>query len=143
MQPKRTTNVQCEIIFFFKVKSISEQKWILSQFRRVRLCDTMQGSPPGSSVHGIPQARILEWVAISFSKGSSRLRGRTHVSSVPCISRRFFTTSATWEACIRTQTAFEISTSVSSFLLNSSSWEALQAHQTKWVKSNVFSHPIS
>ena len=35
------------------------------------LCDTMDCSPPGSSAHGILQARILEWVAIPFSKGSS------------------------------------------------------------------------
>ena len=35
------------------------------------LCDPMDCSPPGSSVHGIFQARILEWVAISFSRGSS------------------------------------------------------------------------
>ena len=34
------------------------------------LCDRMDGSPPGSSVHGISQAEILEWVAISFSGGS-------------------------------------------------------------------------
>ena len=36
------------------------------------LCNPMDGSPPGSSVHGISQARILEWVTISFSRGSSR-----------------------------------------------------------------------
>ena len=35
------------------------------------LCDPVDSSPPGSSVHGILQARILEWVAISFSRGSS------------------------------------------------------------------------
>ena len=35
------------------------------------LCDPMDCSPPGSSVYGIPQARILEWVAISFSRGFS------------------------------------------------------------------------
>ena len=35
------------------------------------LCDPMDGSPPGSSVHGILQARILEWVATAFSRGSS------------------------------------------------------------------------
>ena len=35
------------------------------------LCDPMDCSPPGSSVHGISQARVLEWVAISFSRGSS------------------------------------------------------------------------
>ena len=38
------------------------------------LCNTMDCSPPGSSVHRISQAKILEWVAISFSRGSSRLR---------------------------------------------------------------------
>ena len=36
------------------------------------LCDPMDCSPPGSSIHGILQARVLEWVAISFSRGSSR-----------------------------------------------------------------------
>ena len=40
----------------------------------------MDGSPPGSSVHEISQARILEWVAISFSRGSSLLRDQTRVS---------------------------------------------------------------
>ena len=44
------------------------------------LCDPMDCSPPGSSVHGILQARILEWVAISFSRGSSWPRDRTQVS---------------------------------------------------------------
>ena len=46
----------------------------------------------GSSVHGIFQARILEWVAISFFKVSSRPRDRTHVSCVSCVAGRFFTT---------------------------------------------------
>ena len=50
-------------------------------------------SPPGSSVHGLLQARILEWVAISFSRGS-RPRDRTPVS---CIAGRFFTVWATRE----------------------------------------------
>ena len=49
----------------------------------------------------------------------------------PVSTGRFFTTSATWETRIRTQTAFEITTYGSSFLLNSSS-EALQAHQTQF-----------
>ena len=43
-------------------------------------CDPMGSSPPDSSVHGIFQARILEWVAISSSMASSWSRGRTHVS---------------------------------------------------------------
>ena len=44
------------------------------------LCNPMDCSPPGSSFHGIPKARILEWVAISRSRGSSLLRDRTWVS---------------------------------------------------------------
>ena len=42
------------------------------------LCSPMDCSLPGSSAHGIFQARILEWVAISFSRGSSQPRDRTH-----------------------------------------------------------------
>jgi len=52
------------------------------------LCDPMDCSPPGSSIHGILQARILEWVAIPFSRGSSQPRNQTWVS---CIAGRFFT----------------------------------------------------
>ena len=44
------------------------------------LCNPMDCSPPGSSVHGIFQTRVLEWVAISFSRGSSQPRDRTQVS---------------------------------------------------------------
>ena len=50
------------------------------------LCDPMDCSPPGSSVHRILQARILEWVAISFSRVSSQPRDWTHIS---CIGRGF------------------------------------------------------
>ena len=46
------------------------------------LCNAMDCSPSGSSVHGILQARILEWVAISFSRGSSRPRDWTPVSYI-------------------------------------------------------------
>ena len=49
------------------------------------LCDLMDYSPPGSSVHGIFQARMLEWVAIFFSRGSSQPRDETHVS---CVGRQ-------------------------------------------------------
>ena len=52
------------------------------------LCDPMDCSLPGSSVHGIFQARILEWVAISFSRGSSQPRDRTHVFCISCIGRQ-------------------------------------------------------
>ena len=52
------------------------------------LCDPMDCSPPGSSVCGILQARILEWVAMPSSRGSSQPSNRTRVS---CIACRFFT----------------------------------------------------
>ena len=48
----------------------------------VQLCDPMNYSPPGSSVHRIFQARILEWVAISYSRESSRSGDRTHISCI-------------------------------------------------------------
>ena len=49
------------------------------------LCDPMGSSPPGSSVHRILQARILKWVVIPFSRGSSQPRDKS------CIEGRFFT----------------------------------------------------
>ena len=52
------------------------------------LCDPMDYSLPGSSVHGILQTRILEWVAISFLRESSQLKDRSWVS---CFVGRFFT----------------------------------------------------
>ena len=61
---------------------------MLSHFSLI-LCDPRLCSPPGSSVHGISQARILEWVAISFSRGSSR-SGIEPAS--PALARGFFTT---------------------------------------------------
>ena len=53
---------------------------------RLTLCDTLDCNPPGSSVHGIFQARILEWVAISSSRGSSQPRDQTCGSRVSCIA---------------------------------------------------------
>ena len=54
----------------------------------VSLCDPTDCSLPGSSVHGIFQARIMEWVAISYSKGSSRSRDRTCIPWVSWIGRQ-------------------------------------------------------
>ena len=52
------------------------------------LCDLMDYSPPGSSVHRILQARILEWVVMPSSRGSSRPRDRTSISYISCIGRQ-------------------------------------------------------
>ena len=54
---------------------------------RVRLCNPMDGSLPGSSVHGMSQARILEWVYIPFFRGSSPSRGGTLVSCISCTGK--------------------------------------------------------
>ena len=66
------------------------------------LCSPVDCSLPGSSVHGILQARILQCAAVPSSGGSSQPRDGTHVSYVSCTGRqvRFFTTSATWEALL-------------------------------------------
>ena len=64
------------------------------------LCDPMHCHPTRSSVHEISQARILEWVAISFSRGSSQPRDQTIVS---CIGSWVLYYWATWEASLITQ----------------------------------------
>ena len=68
--------------FLFKVKSLS----------RVRLCDPVDCSLPGSSVHGIFQARVLEWVPISFSRGSSWPRDQTSIFMSPALAGGFLST---------------------------------------------------
>jgi len=62
------------------------------------LYNTMDYRLPGSSVHGIFQAKILEWVAFSYSRGSSWPRDQTHISCVSCISRQILYYCPTWEA---------------------------------------------
>ena len=70
------------------------------------LCDPMDCSLPGSSFHGIFQARVLEWVAISFSRRSSRSRDRIQVSH---IVGRHFTVWATREVNFATTCTIYIS----------------------------------
>ena len=78
-----------EVLIMLKVRV----KMLVSQ-SCLTLCDPMNCSPPGSSVHGFLQARILEWVAIPFSRGSSPPRDWTWIS---CIAGRCFTIWATRE----------------------------------------------
>ena len=70
-------------------------EWVLVTQLCLTLCCPMNCNPPGSSTHGILQARILEWVAISFFRESSRSRDQTQVSR---IADRFFTVWAPREA---------------------------------------------
>ena len=72
-----------------------EVKWSEAAQSCPTLCDPMDCSLPGSSLHGILQSRVLEWAAISFSRGSSRLRDRAQVF---CTAGRRFNLWATKEA---------------------------------------------
>ena len=66
------------------------------------LCDPMNCNLPCSSVRGILQPRILEWVAMPSSRGSSRLRNQAHIS---CLAGRFFTTGPPGKPKRKTDTA--------------------------------------
>ena len=79
--------------------SIKKIKWPTQSAKLLELCLTvlnpMNCSPLGSSVHGIFQARILEWVAIPFSRRSTIPRGQTMSLKSPALAGGFFTTLAT------------------------------------------------
>ena len=78
-----------------RLSSCSAVAWKVKSLSRVRLfATTWTCNPPGSSVHGIFQARMLDWVAISFSRRSSRPRDTMRGS---CIVSRHFTVWATRE----------------------------------------------
>ena len=80
---------------FFFFLPLEEVKWSEVAQSCLTLCDPMDCSPPGSSVHGIFQAAVLEWVAIFFSRGTSQPRDRTRVSRT---AGKHFTLWATREA---------------------------------------------
>ena len=69
------------------VEDLHEGHRTRAELLPLTLCNPLDCSPPGSSVHGIFQARTLEWDAISSSRGSYRPRDRTEVSYVSCIGR--------------------------------------------------------
>ena len=87
-------------VIFYGLKSICMHAKSLQSC--LTLCYPMDCSLLGSSVHGILQARILEWIAMPSSRGSSQPRDRPSLNLVSYVSLalagRFFTTSATWEA---------------------------------------------
>ena len=103
------------------------------------LCDPMDCSPPGSSVHGNLQARIQEWFPISFSRGSSQPRDQTHIL---CIVSWILNHWATREATIKNHNTCETSVLLLFFQssLNNANPSAsqvssadLQAHTEKWL----------
>ena len=86
-----TKNVVCTLCIMYKGYFAESQSC-------PTLCNSMHCSPPNFSVHGIFQARILEWVAMPSSKGSSRTRDWIRVSCVSCTGRLILYHFATWEA---------------------------------------------
>ena len=93
MGPTTTTKIQREVFCYDMLPAKSLQLC-------PTLCDPMDHSPPGSSVHGILQARILQWVAMPSSRGSSNPGIKPSYLLSPALAGWFFTTSATWEACV-------------------------------------------
>ena len=81
-----------------KTIALTEVKWSEVAQSCPTLYDPMDCTLLCSSVQGIFQARVLEWVAISSSRGSSQPRDRTHISCVSCIGRWTLYHCATWEA---------------------------------------------
>ena len=98
MKPKANKNSKREE---FRDTSAAAQQMLVNQVSYVcvpTLCNSMVCSPPGSSVHGVSQARILEWVSIFYSRGSSRPRDQTHASFISCIGMRILDHCTAWEA---------------------------------------------
>ena len=95
----------CVVIQFSHHHLLKERKWKLFS-QCPALCDPMDSNLPDSCVHGILQARILEWVAVPFSRGSSQPRDQTQVFR---IAGRFFTVWAireffiaySWTLCFK------------------------------------------
>ena len=102
-------------------------------------CDPMDCSMPGSSVRGILQARILEWVALSFFRGSSWPRNQTWVS---CIAGRWFTSWAMREAHVKTLSIFK-SNREERNADHCKTWELNFLSWSLGVKKELFIHHLS
>ena len=119
--------------------------WLVAQ-SCLTLCDPMDCSPLGSSVHGILLAGMLKWVAILFSRGWSWPRDQTHVS---CLAGEFFTIWATRKAMILVFLIFSFKTyfSLSSFTLikrffSSSSLSAITVVSSAYLRLLMFPPPM-
>ena len=106
----------CWLLVIVRLKWGKELKWSENcSLLCLTLCDPMDCSPPGSSVHGIFQAGILEWVATPLSRGSSRPRDWPQVS---CIAGPFFTIWATKEALNEVRSIQKVKSSIQIYLSN-------------------------
>ena len=110
--------------------SHSDTSLLLFSHSCLTLCDPTNCSPPGSSVHGISQARIPEWTAISFSRGSFQCKDLTRVF---CIAGRFFTIWVTWKPInlilISNEFTLLLTTNTFTLLL-----KYIQIHKPKQIK---------
>ena len=86
-------------IYIYMEIHIYTYVWVCVQSLKsyLTLCNPMNCNLPGSSAHGILQARILEWIATPSSRGSSWPRGQTCFSCVYCTAGGFFTTESLWK----------------------------------------------
>ena len=100
------------------------------------LCGPMDCSPPGSSVHGIFQARILAWAAVSSSRASSQPRDWSLISCVSCIGRRILGHCTTWGAPLVLMCKLYFLSFYVVFLL--SHFVSLPSEQTIMVYTYVF-----
>ena len=82
------TLLVCFKIICHTIVRVCSVTWVVSAC--LTPCNPMDCSPPGSFGHGIPQARILEWVAMPSSRGSSWCRNQTHISCIPVRSLDIF-----------------------------------------------------
>ena len=106
------------------------------------LCDPMTCSLPASSVHGILQVRILEWVAVPFSRGSSQLRDRTHITQgrrlLHHLSRQGSPSKLEWVACPFSRGSSQprnrtgVSYIASRFFLSHLSYQVIRLKQLFW-----------
>ena len=102
------------------------------------VCDPMDCSLPGSSVHGILQARMLEWVAIPFSRESSQPRDRTQAF---CIAGGFFTIWAILQLIERSLFSLSALTKycyMKNTVLDSNNWGSLQAECISLSSDKLF-----
>ena len=96
------------------------------------LCNPTDCGPPGSSVHGIFQARILEWVAICSSRGSSPPRDWTHFCCVSCIAEDCLLLSHWWSPICSNRCWCHHS--LSEKCKSRPQWGAI-LHQSEWLRS--------
>ena len=127
----------CNLLPIFTMEGNVTFQFVVYLLSHVRpFCDPLDCSPPGSSVCGLSQARTLEWVAVSFSGGSSRPRDRTYIS---CVGRRILYPITLSSPCIHFPPVAEGRTPPTS--VSREAWRGLPAPQSP--AAHVPRHPCA